>query len=111
MIYTIYAIFTVIGIILLARHWLSGEDFKMQAGAFSTFVCIAVVEGIMMVTTIIPPSHGLFAGILFGYWLFRHIISGRAILQEKLVPNKRLGIGVIVNIVFFGLVSLSYFGG
>lgn len=111
MIYTIYAIYTILGIGLLTRQWLSGKGFKTKADSFSTFVCIAVVEGIMLATSIIPPSHGVFAAVLFGFWLFRHLFSARAILQEKLVPNKRLGIGVIVNIIFLVLVSISYFGG
>lgn len=108
MIYTIYTLFTLLGVVLLTRHWISGEDFKMEAKSFSMFVCLAVIEGLMMVTTLIPPSAGLFAGILFGIWMWRHILSARAILQEKVIKNEKMLVSIGLNVLFFVLVSVSY---
>ncbi len=62
MIYAIYAAFTMLGIFLITRIWLKGEDFKRDANSFSVFICLTVIEGLMLFTTIIPPSAGLFAG-------------------------------------------------
>lgn len=84
------------------------EDFKMEARSFSMFVCLAVIEGLMMVTTLIPPSAGLFAGILFGIWMWRHILSARAILQEKVIKNEKMLVSIGLNVLFFVLVSVSY---
>ncbi|WNT48197.1 membrane protein [Salmonella phage SPLA5a] len=111
MIYAIYAAFTMLGIFLITRIWLKGEDFKRDANSFSVFICLTVIEGLMLFTTIIPPSAGLFAGVLFGFWLWVHILSGRAILQEKITKNEKMPVSIIVNFVFFILVTISYFGG
>ncbi len=108
MIYTIYTLFTLLGVVLLTRQWMSGEDFKREAKSFSMFVCLAVIEGLMMVTTLIPPSAGLFAGILFGIWMWRHILSARAILQEKVIKNEKMLASIGLNVLFFVLVSVSY---
>ena len=111
MAYAIFLIYSLFGIASMTALWLKGEDVKTEAKSFSLFVCLAVIEGLLLVTTLIPPSAGLFAGCLFGYWIFTHILAARGILQEKTIKCRNLGWGALREGIFVGLVTISYFGG
>lgn len=111
MIYTIFLIWSLIGIAVCTHSWLKGEDTTAEPASFGTFLALAMIEGLMLVTTLIPPSAGLFAGCLFGFWLFRHLVAAKAIVTGKRFKNKNMGWAILVNGIFVGLVTISYFGG
>lgn len=111
MIYTIFLLWSLFTLYICIRSWLKGEDVVGDPRTFGIFVTITMVEGLMLVTTLIPPSAGLFAGCLFGIWLFRHLYTAKAIINGKVFKNKSLGYSILINAVFVGLVTISYFGG
>jgi len=110
MIYAIFAMFNILALFLTIRLWMSGEDLKLEAKSFPIFLCLTVIEGLMLVTTLVPPSSGLFGGILFAVWMYRHLLSARAIIQEKVIENNDLVFSVFINLMFFVLVSFCYLG-
>lgn len=111
MVYAIFLIYNLSGIAVMTALWLKGEDVKTEAKGFPAFLGLAILEGLILVTTLIPPSAGLFASCLFGYWVFTHILAARGILQEKIIKCRNLGWGALREGIFFGLVTISYFGG
>lgn len=111
MVYAIFLILSLLGIAIMTNLWLKGEDVETEAKSFPVFLGLAIVEGLLLVTTLIPPSAGLFAGCLFGYWIFAQILAARGILQEKVIKSRKLGWGALREGIFLGLVTISYFGG
>lgn len=111
MVYAIFLIYSLLGIAAMTAAWLKGEDVKTEAKGFPTFLGLTILEGLLLVTTLIPPSAGLFAGCLFGYWIFTHILAARGVLQEKTIRCSKLGWGALKEGIFVGLVTISYFGG
>ena len=111
MIYTIFLLWSLFGLSICTYSWLKGEDTVADPKSFGVFLVLAMIEGMMLVTTLIPPSAGLFAGCLLGFWLFRHLLAAKAIINGKVCKNKSLGYGILINAIFVGLVTISYFGG
>lgn len=111
MVYTIFLLLSLVGISLCTYSWLKGEDVVGDPKSFGVFVVLTMIEGLMLVTTLIPPSAGLFAVCLLFYWLYRHLMAAKAIANGKVCKNKSLGYGILLNAIFVGLVTISYFGG
>lgn len=111
MAYTIFLIFNLFAVACMISTWLKGRDIPGNPKSFPLFVALAVIEGLLLFTTIIPPTAGLFAGCLFGYWVFIHILAGRGVLQGKVLRARSMGWGVLRAGIFVGLVTISYFGG
>lgn len=111
MVYAIFLIYSLFGIATMTALWLKGEDVQTEAKGFPTFLGLTILEGLLLVTTLIPPSAGLFAGCLFGYWIFTQILAARGVLQDKIIKCRNLGWGALREGIFLGLVTISYFGG
>lgn len=111
MIFTLFVIWSLISLGCCVHAWLKGEDIKADPKQFSMFLGIAIAEGLMLGTTIIPPSAGFFAGCLFGWWTFRNAMGAKAILEARLFTTKYMGWAILVDAIFLGLVTISYFGG
>lgn len=109
MIFTIFIIWSLFSTGICFYTWRKGEDIVADPKSFGTFLVIAMIEGLMLGTTLIPQSDGLFAGCLFGFWLFRNLLAARAIVIGKTCKNEDILYGIFVNIAFVVLVTISYF--
>lgn len=111
MAYAIFLILNLLAIASMIHGWLKGVDEKVDPKSFPCFLVFAIIEGLLLFTTLIPPTAGAFAGVLFGYWVFIHILAGRGVLNGKTVKASKLGWSALIAGVFVGLVTISFFGG
>lgn len=108
MIYAIFSLIWIFGLFCASKTWLSGKGFKNNKDHFGTYVGVSVVVGLLLVTTLTPPSSGLFGGVLFGIYLYRHLVGARNVLIEKSYSNGVVGLCLVVDSLFFILVSINY---
>lgn len=111
MAYAIFLIFNLLAMASMVHTWLKGKDEPANPKSFPLFLVFAIIEGLLLFTTLIPPTAGLFAGCLFGYWVFIHILAGRGVLQGKMLRARKMGLSALIAGIFVGLVTISYFGG
>lgn len=62
-----------------------------------------------MITTLTPPTGGLFSGFLMGIWVCEHFVTGSHILAGKVYTNRDCWLQLIYKTLYFAAVTVHYF--
>lgn len=100
----------VIGLIFMLKYIVKGEAFKYDAKNFNTQFSMTIIEGIILLFFVVPPTSGIIGGVMMGWWILMKWMALNSCNQNR--EFSRLGIFFcfLHSLAFVAAVTAVYLG-